>query len=236
MKSEQKTARILGVLFLYAFISSVLGIVLSGLMSPSFTKSNDLFSNVLVNSMRMKFSILTDLTASVSVIAMGVLLFNSLKRQNYNLAMIGLGLFFTEAIVLAISKISIFALLYLSREYQAIINSNQIILQSLGNVLVIFHNSGYLILQFFYSLGGIFFLYLFYKSKFIPSSISITGIIVFILLLTDAISVVLGFNVGIILKLPEALFEILIGIWLIFKGFNLAGLQDGQEKRAFQDL
>lgn len=221
MLSDKSRVKILGILFLYAFVSSLLGIMLSGLMSPSFINNETLLSNIAVNTMRIQISILIDITACVAVVAMGVLLFNILKVQNRILALLGLSLFLIEASILAVSKISIFPLLQLSRDYLNSGYGYSHVYQIAANLLVIFHNSSYLVLQFFYSLGGIIFFYLFYKLQAIPHLLSSIGLLVFAILLSDAILTVLGYNPGIILKLPEALFEIFIGMWLIIKGINL---------------
>ena len=219
MNSNKKTARFLGIIFLIAFVTGTLGGNLSGLWYMS-TESPNFLINVSVNSIQMKISILCDLISSASVIALGVMLFACLKEQNKNIALLGLGLFFAEAIMLAVSRISVFSLLQLSQEYVKAGTPDSSYFHTLGILFVGASNWGYFILMFFYGLGGLMFYYLFYKSRLIPRFLSVWGLIAKTLLLTESLLIIFGHSLGMILLIPTGLFEIFIGIWLIVKGFN----------------
>jgi uncharacterized membrane protein len=220
MDSGKKTARILGVVFLLAFVTGILGIVLSGLISSSFTGSQKLLINVAENSMQMRVSILIDLIAAASVVALGTLLFESLKGYNRTIALLGLGLFFVEAVMLAVSRISVFSLLRLSNLYTKATPADHAYFKTLGSLLVGFSNSGYLILQFFFNLGGIMFYFLFYQSKLVPRFLAIWGLFAMTLSLTSCVLNILDQDAGMLFAIPNVLFEPFIGIWLIIKGFN----------------
>jgi len=229
MNSNKKTARITGVIFLIAFVTSVLGILLSGLSDPSFTESTDLLINVSANSMKMRISILFDLLSSASVVALGIGLFASLKEQNKNIALMGLSFFVAEAIMLAVSRISVFSLLQLSEEYVKAGAPDSSYFHTLGQLFVHDSDSAYLIVQFFYGLGALTFYYLFFKSKLIPRFISVWGYIATAIMLAGALLLILDqFTAGDIIDwitgIPTGLLEIFIGVWLIVKGFNSSAI------------
>jgi uncharacterized membrane protein len=235
MNANKKTARIVGALFLLAFVTGSLGGLLSGLWSMS-TESPNFLINVSANSIRMQISILFDLISSAAVVALAIMLFASLKEQNKNIALLGLGLFFVEAIMLAVSRISVFSLLQLSAEYVKAGAPDSFYFHTLGILFVGAANWGYLILMFFYGLGGIMFYYLFYKSKLIPRVLSVWGLIAKTMLLTAALLIIFGHSVGMILMVPTGLFEIFIGIWLIIKGFNSSAINSGFTKTDINEI
>jgi len=69
------------------------------------------------------------------------------------------------------------------------------------------------------------FYYLLYQSKLIPRWISVWGGIAAILLILVNLLEVAGIISGLmILKLPIILNELVLALWLIFKGFNPAAI------------
>ncbi len=81
------------------------------------------------------------------------------------------------------------------------------------------------ILFVFISLGTIVFCYLFFKSKYIPRILAAFGIFSFMLMLIGSYASILLPNNATIIQIvsgsPVMLFEVIIGIWLLFKGVNL---------------
>ncbi|QYR19298.1 DUF4386 domain-containing protein [Paenibacillus sp. sptzw28] len=69
-------------------------------------------------------------------------------------------------------------------------------------------------------LYSLLFCYLLYRSRLIPRLISVFGLIGYASLLTSALLELFGYSPGMLLFLPGALFEILMPVWLIVKGFN----------------
>ena len=60
---------------------------------------------------------MVELLTSVGIIVLAVLLFVVLHKQNKTIALVALGLWLAEAVILAVSKIGAFALIPLSLEY-----------------------------------------------------------------------------------------------------------------------
>lgn len=218
MNSEKYDPRILGAVFFIVAVTSILSEVLFSSIIGSGNMSDSLV-NISNNIMQMRISILLDLITSVGIIVLATLLFILLKKQNKIIALVALGFYLGEAIILAISKTSVYFLLSVSREFvnaESPISSHY---QTLGIIFLDFVRAGYNTHMLFFGLGGILFYCLFYQSKVIPSALSIFGILAISMALIGAL---LGFFdiFIIVLIVPNVLFELTIGIWLMVKGIN----------------
>jgi len=73
----------------------------------------------------------------------------------------------------------------------------------------------------FFYLGGILCYYLFDKSKYIPRVLAVWGILAVSLALIGNMFIIFGLEPSIIMAIPNELFELTIGIWLMLKGIKL---------------
>ena len=81
----------------------------------------------------------------------------------------------------------------------------------------------YLVHGYIFAVPALMFYYLLYQSQLIPRWLSVWGVIASILLVIVNILELMGLIPGIeILYLPIVLNEVVLAIWLIFKGFNLS--------------
>jgi len=75
---------------------------------------------------------------------------------------------------------------------------------------------------YIFAIAALFFYYLLYQSKLIPRWLSVWGFIAAILLILANLLEITGLLPGLMfLYLPIILNEVVLAIWLIFKGFNL---------------
>ena len=70
--------------------------------------------------------------------------------------------------------------------------------------------------------GGIIWYYLLYISRIVPAGLSLWGLIAICLLTIPTVITLLDLDYlpAMVLGLPYAPFELVLGIWLIVKGFN----------------
>jgi Domain of unknown function (DUF4386) len=228
--TQRKSAALLGTFFLIAFVTAIAGLVMSGLISSSFSAPDALLKNIAEHKVRVRLSILVDLIASASVIGLGTLLYSVLKDHGPKLALIALGFFFMEATLLAVSRIGVFSLLQLSQMSVEAQTANPHELQVLGMLFRGFSNSGWLVLSFFFKLGGLIFYSLLYKSKIIPRFIAIFGIFAMVSGLTGFTLKLFGYDAG-YFSYPNVIFEPFIGIWLLVRGFNSAAPEASPTER-----
>jgi len=219
LNSSNHIPRLLGVAFFSVAVLSIAQMYLSlfTLLSGSISDS---FVNISNNLTQMRISILLALFTSVGIIVLAVLLFVVLHKQNKTIALVALGLYLAEAILLAVSKIGIFALIPLSLEYVKAGTPDSSYFQILGTLFFGVDRWGDNIHMLFFCLGGILWYSLFYKSKYLPRVLSVWGLLAVSLALIGTLLVIFDFEPSIILVIPNGLFELTIGLWLMFKGIR----------------
>ena len=215
------TVRLLGAAQLCVFFASLLSeqLLKSTVGSGSIS---DTLVNISENIHRVRISNLVALVNCLAIITLGVLFYIALNEQNKILALIALGCFLAEAITLAISKIGAYGLIPLSQEFVAAGAPESSYFQTMGDFLYNgVDRKGYDIHMLFFCLGGILWYYLIYVSGLIPSILSIWGLVAISLLTIPVLLALLGRDVlpATILALLYAPFELVLGIWLIVKGF-----------------
>jgi hypothetical protein len=77
-----------------------------------------------------------------------------------------------------------------------------------------------------FALGATLFYYLFFKSGYIPRVLSLWGLIAASLALIGTPFVLLGYDVPLVVFLPNLPFELGTGVWLMVKG-----IRDGSETK-----
>jgi len=219
MNSDKFTPRLLGIMFFIVAVTSAL----SGFMFSSLIESDNI-SNSMINisddPTKMQMSIVGELITAIGIVLLAALLYTTLKKQNKIIARWAFGLWITEAIILAVSRISAFRLLYTSQEYVKAGAPDSSYFQTLGSLFYESTQFGYSVLMVFYCLGGILFYYLILKSKYVPKVFPLWGIIVASLGFIGILFVLFDYDVPMYVFLPILPFELAIGVWLMVKGFR----------------
>jgi hypothetical protein len=222
MNVEVLILRFLGAAQLLVFIASMISEQLLKSVVGAGSISTTLV-NISENISRIRISNLIALINSLAIIVLGVLFYVVLNQQNQTLALIALGCFLAEAITLATSKIGAYALIPLSRDFVAAGASESTHFQTLGDFL--YHGvdrRGYDIHMLFFCLGAILWYFLLYRSGFVPTALALWGLVAICLLSVPVLFTLLERESlpVMILGLPYAPFELVLGIWLILIGFH----------------
>jgi len=231
MNSDKNTPRLLGVAFLIVFVATVLGgsLLTSAVGSGSIS---EILVNISNNLTLMRIGILVELVGSVGIVVLASLLYVVLHKQNKIIRLVALGWWLAEAIILAVSKIGAYALIPLSLEFVGAGAPDPSYYQTLGNFLYYgVDRLGNTLLMYFFSLGGILWYYLLYRSKYIPRGLSVWGLASICLLSIPVLATLYDPDFGSvmilgIMYLPYFVFEGLIGPWLMVKG-----IRDGSETK-----
>jgi hypothetical protein len=72
--------------------------------------------------------------------------------------------------------------------------------------------------MFFYSVGGLLWYFLFFRSNAIPRAVSLFGFLAVCVALVGLVMQFLGYEVSIFVYLPILPFEVIIGTWLVVRG------------------
>ncbi len=190
MKSIKITSIIVGLLFLVSTIAFMIG--------SSLIKS--FLADEIQSKSTLILGVILEIICGVAVAGIGVLMFPLLKTFNKGLAL-GYVIFrVIECVVIIIGGIYLLSVLKLMWKYEMIV-------------------------FVFTALGGLLFSYLLYQSKIIPRFLSALGIVGYaILCLGVVLDMFSIFNIndglGMLIYLPGGLFELVLPIWLIIRGFN----------------
>jgi hypothetical protein len=151
-----------------------------------------------------------------ALVILSALLYLTLKSQNGKIALVALGLRLTEVALLAVSRVSTFALLRTGQAFLA--EGRPAYLETLGTLFYETQWFTYSLNMVFFTLGGTLFYYLFYKSRAIPRALSIAGLIAAPLAFVGTLIELFGHPVPLFVFLPNLPFELAIGLWLVIKG------------------
>ena len=222
MNSDKNTPRFLGAAFLLQAVASAVwtyllsSLIVTGDISASMT-------NIANNALQMRASIVLTMITAIGVAMLGALLYIVLHKQNKIIALVALVLYLIEAAILAASRILAFSLLRTSQE--SVIAGHPAYLQTLGNLFYESAEFGDWLHMLPFALGATLFYYLFFKSGYIPRALSLFGLIAALLALIGTPFGLLGYDVPMIVFLPNLPFELTIGVWLMVKG-----IRDGSVK------
>ena len=160
----------------------------------------------------------------ISLVAMTVFLYPIIKKDSEELAL-GMLLFrgALEGVWYIISTLGILALVALGKEYVAT-GADSAALQSIGNVLYQFQDLLGPVVPIVFLIGATCLYISFYRTRLIPRWLSVWGLIGVVPYLAYALLHFfhMDHGVGFYLQMVLAPQEIVMGIWLIIKGFNAA--------------
>jgi hypothetical protein len=219
VNTHRGTAVIVGAFFLIAMVTSLAG----GIWLESILGAPDYLSTVSANKVQVLTGSLLELINCIAVVGIAVGMFPIFKKYGEGLALGYVALRIIEAAVLVVAVISPLALIPLSQAYVAAGSSDAASFQAVGALLVAVRAQlAGLLVPIFFGAGALIFYSLLYRSRLLPRFISIWGLIAVVALLSWNLLEAFGMSIsaGLIFGLPIILNEILLGIWLIAKGFN----------------
>ena len=225
MNSNRMTAVIVGVLFLTATATTMLGdsLIVSTLYDPDY-----LFS-MYPNRTQVIIGVLIAFIDALAVIGIAVLLFPILKKQNESIALGYVGIRIAEFPILLVWLLSPLLLIALSQEYVKASAPDASSFQTLGAVLIALRLWSWRLIYLINGIATLMLAYLLFQSKLVPRWISVLGLIGGAVLLAGTSLAMLGLmdvdqGIGMLAVLPGALFELILPIWLIVKGFNSSAI------------
>jgi hypothetical protein len=234
MNSDNFTPRLLGFMFVFVALASLLSGQLLGPLSYSIIGPPDNISETMIkfsdNPTTVQMSIVGFLIEAVGIVLLAVLLYTTLKKQNKIIARWAFGLWIVQAVFVAVRQISAFSLLNVSQEFVKAGATDSSNFQTLGSLFYESIQFVYSSQMVFYCIGGILFYYLFLKSKYVPIVLSLWGITAASLAFIGTLFAFFDYDVPIYVFLPLLPFELAIGIWLMVKGFNSSAIASGSAK------
>lgn len=225
--SQHKAAKIAGFMFLFSLIIPLVNwtFVLSKLIVEENVITT--LNNIMINELLFRIGITTELFMSFGLIVLALALYILLKPVNKNIALLALFLKLIEATIAVVIVLVTFLALQISNgeSYLSVFTAEQ--LRAPVGFLLNEHTVIYSIPMVFLGLDMIIFSWLFFKSKYIPPVIAGFGIFSFAFILIHSLMYILAPEYAkltinqIIFYAPSGLFEIIIGLWLLFRGVEV---------------
>jgi hypothetical protein len=215
-RTNRSTSTIVGVLFIIGTASGVLSAVLTG----SILGDPDYLVQVAANETQMITGAFFVLLMGLSLAMVPVMMFPIFKKQNEALAL-GAVVFRgpLEAATYILMVVSWLLLIVVSQEFANVDAQVASQFQALGAILLKANEMINPVLEIVFSLGALMFYTLFYQSRLIPRWLSGWGLIGAVVYLVTGIMAMFGTDMGFLLALL-GLQEMVMALWLIFKGFN----------------
>jgi Domain of unknown function (DUF4386) len=219
--SPQVYARIGGVLYL---IIIVIGFCSDFLVRDKLVVSGDTASNIVASESLWRISIAGDLILLVCAVALTLILYVLLRPVNKNLALLAVFFNIVELPIEAVSKLCLFAALFLSgnADYLKAFQPNQ--LRALVKISLKLHDYGFGIDLIFFGFACLVYGYLLFRSGYFPRTLGVLMAIAGLSYLTNSFTLILApaYAGTIFFILVLALIgELSLCLWLIVKGVNV---------------
>ena len=222
--NPQKIARVTGVLFLITFITSIPAyfFYVPVLDDPRYIVGAGADTSVRLGA-------LLELILVVANIGTAVVLWPVLKRVNEILALGFVTARIVESAFIAIGVLSLLTVVALRQGAAAGADASSLV--TVGQSLVALHDWTFLLGPgFAVAIGnGLILGYLMYRSGLVPRGLAVLGLIAGPVLLARFVGILFGVFeplsvLGAIMVVPEFVWELAFGIWLVVKGFNPAAV------------
>jgi Domain of unknown function (DUF4386) len=237
---QQQRARIFGVLMVLTFITAIAGLIL---YDPVLDDADYILGDG--GDTRIRLGALSEVFLVITNVGTAVVLWPIVKRQSETLALSYVASRVVESTIIAVGLISLMSVVTL-REDLAGAGADAGSLSIAGESLVAIHDWTFLLGPgFCVGVNGLLLGYLMYRSGLVPRQIAMLGLIGGPLIFASSIAVLFGAyeqtGAHAIASIPEFLFELSLGVYLIVKGFKpspilddarYAGLGEGSRREA----
>ncbi len=219
MNSTRKIAMVTGVIFI---VATVTGPMLATPLTPDLT-GTDYLTRVSEQTNQAAGGVLLWIISAFASGGIAIAMYPVLKPRNAGLAL-GSVIFRTlEAAFYMLEVVILLSLLTLGLQFRTAGAADRAVFQAIGNSLVSVRDHAALVAVFAFCVGAFMYYYLLFQSRLIPRWLSGFGIVAIILMSTACVLALFSGNritSYIPLAAPIFVQEMVLGVWLIFKGFN----------------
>jgi hypothetical protein len=225
MNHPQQIARVFGVLYLITFITSIPALFV--FFAPVLDDPRYILGPGADTS--VAWGAFLEMILIIAQIGTAVVVFPLLRRQNEILALGYVTARVMESVFTAVGIVSLLTIVTLRQEATA--GADAASLLTAGESLVALKNWTFLLGPgFMVGVGnGLILGYLMYTSRLVPRGMAVLGLIGGTLIIVSGVGVLFGVieaggAVQAIATIPEALWELGLGIWPIVRGFNTSAI------------
>jgi len=223
IKTYRINAAVAGVLYIIGTVAGVLSLV----VTKDLFAGEDFLIRIFANPILLNLGAFFILIMGLSLAAMPIFLYPLFRKKSEAMAL-GMVIFRgpIEASGYFLSVVNWLLLVLVSKEFAAA-GSEAASLQAIGNVMLQFGDRVGPALSFVFIIGAMFIYILFYLTKLIPRWISVWGMIGSVLYIAYYFMKFFDFSLNLgFLVLPLAIQEMIMGLWLVIKGFNKTAVEE----------
>jgi hypothetical protein len=215
-------ARIAGVFWILTFVTSIPALIL---YAPVLNHAHYVLGGG--TDTRIALGAFLEVVLGITGIGTAVAMFPILKRQNESMALGYVATRVVESTIIAIGIVSVLAVVTMRKDLAGAVGTDTASLVTAGRSLVAIHKWTFLLGPGICAgLGnGLLLGYLMYRSELVPRRMALIGLVGGPLLLASDTAILFGAykqtaGISALLTIPEAAWELSLGIYLIVKGFK----------------
>ena len=233
MKDLNRTARIIGALYLISNATFLIGATM--LIEPSLSAA-DFLGQVTANGTQVILGSLLEIINGLAYMGIAVLIYPILRQRFESLA---LG-YVSFRIIEFVTQIAASAIPLILVTFSAgLASPAPAEAQVFGELLLTTRYWIYEMLYLVFCVSALMLYYMLYQTKLVPRFISVWGLIAAALVLVNTVFETFGVELGtafsMITGLPMLLNELFLGVWLLVKGFSPdAVINDPTQEEVFQ--
>jgi len=185
----------------------------------------------------MRASVVLFLLTSVGIIVMTALLYAVLRDHNRAVALVALGLWMAEAVLLAVKTLSLYALVDLSVGHVDA-GAPASYRETLGSLSLDVSRHAGQVAMLFFCLGALLWYSLLLQSRIVPRLLPVWSLVAVPLVLVNIVLLVWDHSRDplTVLYAPYVPFELVIGLWLLIRGTNTPSLHRNSASAPDLDL
>ena len=210
---HRKTSLAAGILYLLTFVSIPTLSLYGPVKSAAYILGPGPDTHAVVGG-------LLEIIVALTSIGTAVVLYSLLRKQNQTFA---LGLVASRVLEASTIFLGVACILAIVTLRQSGVGAESL---PISHMLVVFYDRIFLLGQSFMpAVNDLLLGVLLYQSRLVPRALSLLGIVGAPILVVGYLAILFGFagqhaaSTG-LFAVPVALFELLLGLWLIFRGFN----------------
>jgi hypothetical protein len=222
VNSARKTALVTGVFFMITIIPAPIA---QFFLYDSVLNDVDYIVGAGADA-NVRLGAFLEVLIAIAIIGTAVTLFPLLKRQHESFALGYVAARIFESTMIVVGIIGLLSVVTLRQEFAGVAGAEAASLVEDGRSLVAIHDWTFLLGPgLMPGLNDIMLGYLLYASRLVPRALALLGIVAGPVHFASFVAVLLGVieagSVGqVIASIPVAAFEVILGIWLIVRGFN----------------
>jgi hypothetical protein len=224
MGTTEKKSRILGLAFLIQFVTSFTnGLVVlpmaTGVQGFGLLENiGQTMANIARNAGLIHLDILLELVTAAGVIFLGAMLYSAVRKQNEGLALTAFGLYVLEGVLIAVTKLALFALLVISQQFIAV--GSPVSLEPMAGMVYEVMSYSSKMYNFAFCLGGTIFYTLLFRARTVAWPLSLWGLVSAQGVFAGVLLGLFGVGAPIFLFVLYIPFELVIAVWILIRGVN----------------